>query len=80
MVWYSHLFKSFSQFVMIHTFKGFSVLGKPEIDYFLEFPCFIHDPANAGNLTSGSSYFSKHSLDTWDFLVRIMLKIGMQDF
>ena len=77
MVWYSHFFKSFPQFVMIHTFKVFSVVNKTEVDVFLEFPC---DPANVGNLISGSSAFSKPSLDAWKFLVHIMLKPSMQDF
>ena len=55
MVWYSHLFKSFPQFVMIHTVKGFSVVNETEVDVFLEFPCFLYDPANVGSLISGSS-------------------------
>ena len=62
MVWYSHLFKSFPQFVMIHTVKGFSIVNETEVDVFLEFPCFLCDPANVGNLVSGSSAFSKPSL------------------
>ena len=57
MVWYSHLFKSFPQFVMIHTVKGFSIALETEVDVFLEFPCFLHDPMNIGNLISGSSAF-----------------------
>ena len=57
MVWYSHLFKSFPQFVMIHTVKGFSVVNERKVDVFLKFPCFLYDPANVGNLTSGSSAF-----------------------
>ena len=80
MVWYSHLFKSFPQFVMIHTVKSFSVVDETEVDVFLEFPCFLYDPANVGNLTSGFSVFSKPSLDIWKFLVCIMLKPSMQDF
>ena len=68
-VWYSHLFKSFPQFVMTHTVKGFSVVDKREVDVFLEFPCFLYDPANVGNLMSGTSAFSKPSLDAWKFLV-----------
>ena len=80
MVWYSHLFKSFLQFIMIHTIKGFSVGDETEIDVFLEFPSFLYDPVNVGNLISGSSSFSKRSLDTWKFLVHIMLKPSMQDF
>ena len=74
MVWYSHLFKSFPQFVMIHTVKGFSIVNETEVDVFLEFLGFLHDPANVGSLISGSSSFSKSSLDIWKFLVHIMLK------
>ena len=61
MVWYSHLFKNFPQFVMIHTVKGFSVVSKAEVGVFLEFPCFLYDPVNIGNLISGSFAFSKAS-------------------
>ena len=80
MVWYPHLSKSFPQFVMIHTVKGFRVVDETEIDVFLKFPCFLYNPANVGNLISGSSSFSKPSLDIWKFLVRIMLMPSMQDF
>ena len=73
-------FKSFPQFVMIHKVKGFSVVDETEVDVFLDFPCFLYDPANAGNLISGSSSFSKPNLDIWRFLVHIMLKPNMQDF
>ena len=62
MVWYSHLFKNFPQFVMIHTVKGFSVVDETKVDVFLEFPCFLCDPANVGSLISGSSAFSKAQL------------------
>ena len=79
MVWYSHLSKSFPQFVMIHTVKGFSMVDEIELDVFLKFPCFLYNPANVGNLISSSSSFSKPSLDIWKFLVRIMLKPSMQD-
>ena len=65
---------------MIHTVKGFSVVDETEVDVFLQFPCFLYDPANVGNLISGSSSFSKPSLDIWKLLVRIMLKVSMQDF
>ena len=61
MVWYSHLFKNFLQFVVIHTVKSFSTINEAEIDVFLEFPCFLYHPANVGNLISGSSAFSKSS-------------------
>ena len=77
MVWYSHLFKSFPQFFMIHTVKGFSIVDKKEVDVFLEFPNLLYDPENVGNLISGSSSFSKLSLDIWKFLVHVMLKPGM---
>ena len=63
MVWYSHLFKSFPQFVMIHTVKGFSVVDETEIDVFLELPCFLYDRVNVGHSISGSSAFSKPILD-----------------
>ena len=62
MVWYSHLFKNFPQFIVIHTIKGFRVVNEAEIDVFMEFPCFLYDPVNVGNLISGSSIFSKPSL------------------
>ena len=65
---------------MIHTVKGFSVFDETEVDVFLEFPCFLCDPVNVGNLISDSSAFSKCSLDIWKFLVPIMLKPSMQDF
>ena len=79
MVWYSHLFKSFPQFI-IHTVKGFGVVDETEIDVFLEFPSFLYDPVKFRNLISGSSSFSKPSLDIWKFSVHIMLKPSMQDF
>ena len=65
MVWYSHLLKNFPQFVVIHTVKGFSIVNAAEVDVFLEFPCFLHDPMKVDNLISGSSAFSKSSLDIW---------------
>ena len=80
MVWYSYLFKSFSQFITIHTVKGFGAVNEIEVDVFLEFPCFLYDPVNVGNLIFGSFAFSKPSLDIWKFLVCIMLKPSMQDF
>ena len=79
MVWYSHLFKSFPQFVMIHTVKGFSVVNETKVYVFLELPGFLYDSANVGNLISGSSAFPKPTLDIWKFLVHIMLKLSMQD-
>ena len=80
MVWYSYLFKSLPQFIMIPTFKDFGLVDETEVDVFLEFPSFLYDPANVGNLISGSSSFSKPSLDIWKFLVCIMLKPSVQDF
>ena len=80
MVWYSHLSKSFTQFVMIHTVKGFSVVDEKEIDVLLKFPYFLYNSVNVGSLISSSSSFSKPSLDIWKFLVHIMLKLSMQDF
>ena len=80
MIWHSHLFKSFPQFVMIHTVKGFSIVNETEVDVFLEFPCFFYDPANVGNLISGSSAFSKPSLYIWKFLVRVLLNTSLEDF
>ena len=80
MLWYSHLFKSFPQFIMIHTVEGFSVVNQTEVGVFLDFPSFLYDSVNVGNLISGSSSFSKPSLDIWKFLVHIMLKSSMQDF
>ena len=72
--------QSFPQFIMIHTVKGFSVVDETEVDVFLKFPCFLCDPANIGNLMSGSSTFSKPSLDIWKFLVCIILRSSIQDF
>ena len=80
MVWYSHLFKSVPQFVMIHTVKGFSVVNEIEIDVFLKLPCFLYDPANIGNLIAGSSTFSKPRFNIWKFLVQLMLKPSLEDF
>ena len=80
MVWYSHLFKSFLQFVVIHTVKGFSTVNETEVDAFLEFPCFVYDPANVGNMISCSSAFSKPSLNIWKFSVQVMLKPSLKDF
>ena len=73
-VWYSHLFQNFPQFLVIHTVKGFGIVNKAEIDVFLEFSCFFHDPADVGNLMSGSSAFSKTSLNIRKFTVHVLLK------
>ena len=72
MVWYSHLFKNFPQFVVIHTVQGFGIVNKAEIDVFLEVSCFFDDPTDAGNLISGSSAFSKTSLNIWEFSVHVL--------
>ena len=71
MVWYSDLFQNFPQFVVIHTFNGFGIVNKAEIDVFLELFCFFNDPADVGNLISCSSAFSKTSLNTWKFMVHV---------
>ena len=78
-VWYSHFFKNFPQFVMIHTVKGFSIVNE-EVDVFLELPCFFNDPTDVGNLISGSSAFSKSSLYVWKFSVHILLNPSLKDF
>ena len=80
MVWYSHLFKNFPQFVVIHAVKGFSVVNEAEVDAFLEFLCFSYDPTDVGNLISGSSAFSKSSLYIWKFMVHVLLKPGLENF
>ena len=80
MVWYSHLFQNFPEFVVIHTVKGFGIVNKAEIDIFLELSCFFDDPADAGNLISGSFAFSKSSLNIWKFTVHVLLKPGLEDF
>ena len=76
MVWYSYLFNSIPQFVVIHTIKGFSVVNEAEVDIFLELSCFLYDPTDVGNLTSSSSAFSKSSLNIWKFMVLVLLKPG----
>ena len=80
MVWYSHLFKNFPQFVVMHTVKGFSIVNEAEVDVSLEFSCFFYDPTDVGNLISGSSAFSKSSLYIWKFSVHILLKSSLKDF
>ena len=79
-VWHSHLFKKFPQFVVIHTVKGYSIVNEAEVDVLLEFSCFLYKPMNVGNLISGSSTFSKLSLYIWKFSVHILLKPGLKDF
>ena len=80
MVWYSHLLKNFPQFVVIQTVKGFGIVNKAEIDVFLELSCFLHDSADVGNLISGSSAFSKTSLNFRKFAVRVLLKPALENF
>ena len=80
MVWYSHLLKNFPQFVVIHTVKGFGVVHEAEVDVFLELSCFFYDPTDVGNLISGSSAFSKSSLNIWKFSVHVLLKLGLENF
>jgi len=79
-VLYSHLFQNFPQFIVIHTVKGFGIFNKAEIDVFLELSCFFHEAAYVGNLVSGSSAFSKTSLNIWKFTVHILLKPGLENF
>ena len=80
MVWYSHLFQNFPQFIVMHTVKDFDMFNKAEIDVFLELSCFFSDPVDAGNLISGSSAFSKTSLNIREFMVHILLKSGLENF
>ena len=79
-VWYSHLLQNFPQLIVVHTVKCFGIFNKAEIDVFLELSCFFHDPADVGNLVSGSSVFSKTSLNIWKFMVHILLKPGLENF
>ena len=80
MVWYSHFFQNFPQFIAIHTVKGFGIVNKAEIDVFLELSCFFDDLTDVCNLISGSSAFSKISLNMWKFMVHILLKPGLENF
>ena len=80
MVWYSHLFKNFPQFVVIHIVKDFSIVNEAKVDIFLEFSCFLYDSMDVGNLISGSSAFSKSSLNIWKFTVHVLLKPGLENF
>ena len=80
MVWYAHLFQNFPPFVVIHTVKGFGIVNKSEVDVFLELSCFFDDPLDVGNLISGSSAFSKTSLNIWKFMVHTLLKPDLENF
>ena len=79
-VWYSHLFQNFPQFVVVRTVKGFGMVNKAEVDVFLGLSCFFYDAADVGNLISGSSAFSKSGLNIWNFVVHVLLKPGLENF
>ena len=79
MVWYSHLFNNYPQFIVTHTVKGFGIVNKTEVNIFLEFPSFLYDSVNVGNLISGSSVFFKSSLYIWKFSVHILLRPSLKD-
>ena len=79
-VWYSHLLKNFPQFIVIHTVKGFGIINEAEVDVFLVFSCFFDDPTDVGTLISGSSAFSKTSLNIWEFMIHVLLKPGLENF
>ena len=80
MVWYSHVFKNFPEFVVVHTVKGFGIVNKAEVDVFLEFSCFFDDPMDVPNLISGSSAISKFRLYIWKFSVHLLLKPDLENF
>ena len=80
MVWYSHIFQNFPQFVVIHTVKGYGIVNKAEVDVFLELSCFFDVPTDVGNLISGSSAFSKSSLNIWKFMVHLLLESHLENF
>ena len=80
LVWYSHLLKNFPQFVVIYTIKVFGIVNKIEVDVFLELSCFFDDPADVGNLISGSSAFSKTSLNIWKFTIHVLFNPGLENF
>ena len=80
MVCYSYLFQNFPQFIVIYTVKGFCIINKAEVDVFLELSCFLDDPADVGNLISGSSAFSKTSLNIREFMAHVLLKPGLESF
>ena len=80
MVWYSHLFQNFPQFIVIHTVKGFGIVNKAEIDVFLGVSCFFDEPMDVDNLIYDSSAFSKSNLNIWKFMVHVLSKTGLEDF
>ena len=80
MVWYSHLFQNFPQFIVIHTVKGFGIVNKAEVDVFMELSCFFYEQMVAGNLISGSSAFLKSSLNIWKFLIHVLSKPDLENF
>ena len=80
MLWHSHLLKNFPQFVVIHTVKSFGIVNKEEVNVFLELSCFYDDPTDIGSLISGSSAFSKSSLNIWKFMFHVLLKPGLENF
>ena len=80
MVWYSHLFQNFSQFIVTHIVKGFDIVNKADSQFFLELSCFFDDPSDVGNLISGSSVFPKTSLNIWKFMVHVLLKPDLENF
>ena len=79
-VWYTLLLKNFPQFVVVHTVKGFGIVNKEEVDVFVELSCLFDDPADVGNLISGSSALSNSSLNFWKFMVHLLLKPGLENF
>jgi len=79
-VWYSHFFQNFPQFAVIHTVKGFGIVNKAKVDVLRELSCFFDEPTDVGNLISGSSDFSKSSLNIWKFTVNVLIKPGLEDF
>ena len=80
MVLYFHILKNFLQFVVIHIVKGFGIVNEAEIDVFMKFSSFFYDPADVGNLISGSSAFSESSLNIWKFMAQVLLKPGLENF
>ena len=79
-VWYSHFFQNFLQFIVIHTVKGFGIVNKAEIDVLLELSCVLDNPADVDSLISGSSAFSKTSLNIWNFMIHVLMKPGLREF